>query len=431
MPLLTSGDRSRADRDRPRARPRLAIRRRPSRCCALIGDADGRPARAARGGRRARQLARAGGRRRCCSTSLSDPRPAMRAAALRVAGARRSRELRDGAVRARSRSALERARRARDGRSARCRRARRCRGCEAMLDDTDQRVIPSVLDALVKLKAPTAAAVAARAPEGRRSGRARGGGDRARRAEAGRTAPRRSPRRTSCGSAMRPIRRARRRWPRSRSTARRPRRRCSRRALGGQGLGGARARGAAAEAARSRPAPTPTRRFGRRRPPSRAEVYERRAADRPAGVDRRPTSTPSAGTIQIELAVLDAPLTVENFIALARKGYFNGLSVHRVVPDFVVQDGDPRGDGEGGPGYTIRDELNQRPYLRGTVGMALDWPDTGGSQFFITHSPQPHLDAQLHGLRPRHRGHGRRRSDSAVGRDSAGARLGRGDDDRR
>jgi len=101
------------------------------------------------------------------------------------------------------------------------------------------------------------------------------------------------------------------------------------------------------------------------------------------------------GTIQIELAVIDAPLTVENFVALARKGYFNGLSVHRVVADFVVQDGDPRGDGEGGPGYTIRDELNELPYLRGTVGMALDpWPDTGGSQWFITHSPQPHLDAK-------------------------------------
>lgn len=100
------------------------------------------------------------------------------------------------------------------------------------------------------------------------------------------------------------------------------------------------------------------------------------------------------GTIQIELAVLDAPLTVENFVMLARKGYFNGLSIHRVVPDFVIQDGDPRGDGEGGPGYTIRDELNEREYLRGTVGMALDWADTGGSQFFITHSPQPHLDAR-------------------------------------
>jgi cyclophilin family peptidyl-prolyl cis-trans isomerase/HEAT repeat protein len=100
------------------------------------------------------------------------------------------------------------------------------------------------------------------------------------------------------------------------------------------------------------------------------------------------------GMIEVELAVLDAPRTVANFIALAGKGFFNGTPIHRVVPDFVVQDGDPRGDGEGGPGYTIRDEINQRPYLRGTVGMALDWPDTGGSQFFITHSPQPHLDAR-------------------------------------
>jgi HEAT repeat protein/cyclophilin family peptidyl-prolyl cis-trans isomerase len=100
------------------------------------------------------------------------------------------------------------------------------------------------------------------------------------------------------------------------------------------------------------------------------------------------------GTIQVELAVLDAPITIRTFTDLAQSGYFGGIAIHRVVPNFVVQDGDPRGDGEGGPGYTIRDELNQRPYLRGTVGMALDWADTGGSQFFITHSPQPHLDAR-------------------------------------
>jgi HEAT repeat protein/cyclophilin family peptidyl-prolyl cis-trans isomerase len=100
------------------------------------------------------------------------------------------------------------------------------------------------------------------------------------------------------------------------------------------------------------------------------------------------------GTIEFELAVLDAPQTAWSFMALARKGFFNGLQIHRVVSNFVVQDGDPRGDGEGGPGYTIRDELNERPYLRGTVGMALSWKDTGGSQFFITHSPQPHLDAR-------------------------------------
>lgn len=100
------------------------------------------------------------------------------------------------------------------------------------------------------------------------------------------------------------------------------------------------------------------------------------------------------GTIEFELAVLDAPQTSSNFMALARRGFFNGLQIHRVVANFVVQDGDPRGDGEGGPGYSIRDELNERPYLRGTVGMALSGPDTGGSQFFITHSPQPHLDAK-------------------------------------
>jgi HEAT repeat protein/cyclophilin family peptidyl-prolyl cis-trans isomerase len=100
------------------------------------------------------------------------------------------------------------------------------------------------------------------------------------------------------------------------------------------------------------------------------------------------------GTIEFELSVLDAPQTAQNFIALARKGYFNGLQIHRVVPNFVIQAGDPRGDGSGGPGYSIRDELNDRPYVRGTVGMALSGPDTGGSQFFITHSPQPHLDAK-------------------------------------
>jgi cyclophilin family peptidyl-prolyl cis-trans isomerase len=100
------------------------------------------------------------------------------------------------------------------------------------------------------------------------------------------------------------------------------------------------------------------------------------------------------GLIQIELAVLDAPRAVANFVSLARRNFLGATPLHRVVPDFVAQDGDPRGDGEGGPGYTIRDEINQRPYLRGTVGMALDWEDTGGSQFFITHSPQPHLDGR-------------------------------------
>jgi cyclophilin family peptidyl-prolyl cis-trans isomerase len=100
----------------------------------------------------------------------------------------------------------------------------------------------------------------------------------------------------------------------------------------------------------------------------------------------------SKGTIEFELAIIDAPRSVANFMALVRRNFFRGVQLHRVVPDFVVQDGDPRGDGTGGPGYTIRDEINQRPYLRGTVGMARAWSDTGSSQFFITHSPQPHLD---------------------------------------
>jgi cyclophilin family peptidyl-prolyl cis-trans isomerase len=100
------------------------------------------------------------------------------------------------------------------------------------------------------------------------------------------------------------------------------------------------------------------------------------------------------GVIEIELDVLQAPFTTQAFIDLARGGFFNGLRVHRLVPNFVIQTGDPRGDGEGGPGYTLRDEFNPTPYLRGTVGMALEWRETGGSQFFITVSPQPHLDAK-------------------------------------
>jgi cyclophilin family peptidyl-prolyl cis-trans isomerase/HEAT repeat protein len=100
------------------------------------------------------------------------------------------------------------------------------------------------------------------------------------------------------------------------------------------------------------------------------------------------------GTIEIELYVLDAPQTCRNFLRLAREGYFTGVAIHRVVPNFVVQDGDPRGDGDGGPGYTIRDEINEQPYQRGTVGMALEWADTGGSQWFVTHAPQPHLDGR-------------------------------------
>jgi cyclophilin family peptidyl-prolyl cis-trans isomerase len=100
------------------------------------------------------------------------------------------------------------------------------------------------------------------------------------------------------------------------------------------------------------------------------------------------------GSIEIELFRKDAPLTVGNFLSLAKRGFYDGLSFMRVVPFFVIQGGDPRNDQEGGPGYAIRCEINMRPYERGSVGMALSGKDTGGSQFFITLAPQPHLDGR-------------------------------------
>jgi cyclophilin family peptidyl-prolyl cis-trans isomerase len=102
--------------------------------------------------------------------------------------------------------------------------------------------------------------------------------------------------------------------------------------------------------------------------------------------------TTSKGAFTIQLLPEDAPLNVDNFVQLAKRGYFAGITFHRVVPNFVIQDGDPRGDGNGGPGYQIRCEINEVPYERGAVGMALSGKDTGGSQWFATHSPQPHLD---------------------------------------
>jgi cyclophilin family peptidyl-prolyl cis-trans isomerase/HEAT repeat protein len=98
------------------------------------------------------------------------------------------------------------------------------------------------------------------------------------------------------------------------------------------------------------------------------------------------------GNIELALLTQDAPVTTWNFAQLAKKKYFDNTSFMRVVPNFVIQGGDPRNDMNGGPGYAIRDEINLQKYTRGAVGMALSGPDTGGSQFFVTHSPQPHLD---------------------------------------
>src|SRR5574337_2068814 len=102
----------------------------------------------------------------------------------------------------------------------------------------------------------------------------------------------------------------------------------------------------------------------------------------------------AAGKIVVELYENDAPGTVANFVKLAKQGYYNGLNFHRVVPGFVVQGGDPKGDGTGGPGYTIKDEVDSRKHLTGTVAMAKTAaPNSAGSQFYITLAPQPRLDS--------------------------------------
>jgi len=113
-----------------------------------------------------------------------------------------------------------------------------------------------------------------------------------------------------------------------------------------------------------------------------------------AAADHEVTIRTGGGVIRIRLFSRDAPLTCWSFTRLAERGFFDRGTWHRIVPDFVVQDGCPSGDGNGGPGYTIRDELNEHPYATGAVGMALSGRDTGGSQFFITVSPQPHLDGR-------------------------------------
>jgi len=117
----------------------------------------------------------------------------------------------------------------------------------------------------------------------------------------------------------------------------------------------------------------------------------RRALARHNGRVRALVAT-DKGAFTIELFPDDAPLTVDNFVQLARRGYFNNIAFHRVVPNFVIQGGDPRGDGAGGPGHQIRCEINEVEFERAAVGMALSGKDTGGSQWFVTHSPQPHLD---------------------------------------
>ena len=124
--------------------------------------------------------------------------------------------------------------------------------------------------------------------------------------------------------------------------------------------------------------------------------------DSPPEMEIDPTKTykvaikTSQGEIQLELYPQHAPKTVNNFVFLARQGFYDGVSFHRVISDFMIQGGDPTGSGRGGPGYRFEDELTGNPlkHETGVISMANAGPNTNGSQFFITHSPQPHLNGK-------------------------------------
>ena len=108
------------------------------------------------------------------------------------------------------------------------------------------------------------------------------------------------------------------------------------------------------------------------------------------------TMETSKGNIELELYPQHAPLTVNNFVFLAGEGFYDGLTFHRVIPNFMIQGGDPTGTGRGGPGYRFQDETRGNPltHERGVISMANAGPNTNGSQFFITHGPQPHLNGR-------------------------------------
>jgi cyclophilin family peptidyl-prolyl cis-trans isomerase len=103
----------------------------------------------------------------------------------------------------------------------------------------------------------------------------------------------------------------------------------------------------------------------------------------------------SKGDITLKLYESDAPKTVDNFVKLSREGFYDGLIFHRVIKEFMIQGGDPSGDGTGGPGYTFEDEINNHKIVAGTLAMANSGENTNGSQFFIvTEKEQPHLDGK-------------------------------------
>jgi len=100
------------------------------------------------------------------------------------------------------------------------------------------------------------------------------------------------------------------------------------------------------------------------------------------------------GDLVLELFAGDVPVTVNNFVFLAREGFYNGTTFHRVISGFMAQGGDPAGNGTGGPGYTFADEFTEHTHVTGALSMANAGPNTNGSQFFITYAPQHHLDGK-------------------------------------
>ena len=100
------------------------------------------------------------------------------------------------------------------------------------------------------------------------------------------------------------------------------------------------------------------------------------------------------GDLKLELLAADVPVTVNNFVFLAREGFYDNTTFHRVIPGFMAQGGDPTGNGSGGPGYRFADEFTKHTHVTGALSMANAGPDTNSSQFFITYAPQPHLDGK-------------------------------------
>jgi cyclophilin family peptidyl-prolyl cis-trans isomerase len=147
--------------------------------------------------------------------------------------------------------------------------------------------------------------------------------------------------------------------------------------------GGAPSPGAASGTPGGQPAVTPSSKQSDEKPPMTIDANKRYFA----------TIKMDIGDIKLELFPQDAPETVNSFVLLSREGFYNGITFHRVIEGFDAQAGDPTGTGTGGPGYTIPDEVNDRKFLDGTMGMAkTSAPNSGGSQFYICYTPQPRLD---------------------------------------